>query len=45
MPLVLNSDGNSKPGSPMATYQGQEGGDSSQNKIQPFPGYRDADVV
>jgi len=48
VPLVLNTDDMSKPGTPMATYQEQEGGegaDSSQNKIQPFPGYRDADVV
>lgn len=34
-----------KPQSPMATYMGQEGGDPSNNKVEPFPGYRDADVV
>lgn len=45
MPLVINTDGLSKPSTPMATYQCQEGGDASQNKIQPFPGYRDADVI
>ena len=46
MPLVnLNTDGQSKPSTPLSTYQNQEGGDQSTNKIQPFPGYRDADVV
>lgn len=30
----------------MATYMGQEGGDDqNNNKVEPFPGYRDADVV
>ena len=31
--------------SPMATYMGQEGGDEFNNKVEPFPGYRDPDVV
>ena len=29
----------------MATYMGQEGGDEFNNKVEPFPGYRDPDVV
>lgn len=38
------SQGNHRPSTQNPTLEG-EGGDSSTNKIVPFPGYREADVV